>query len=108
MIVKLKRRSTRYRDLAVGQRYVVIGIEAVELRILNDHGRPYLYPCGLFQIVDLRVPDDWIQEAGDEGEQYAYPKSLKTPGFFEDFFDNNPKAVATFWRCVNRRLAQAS
>lgn len=108
MIVKLKRRNSRYRDLAVGQRYVVIGIEADELRILNDHGRPYLYPRNLFQVVDAREPDDWIHEVGDDGEQYAYPRSLNAPGFFEDFFDNSPKAVATFWRCVNGRLAQAS
>jgi hypothetical protein len=30
------------------------------------------------------------------------------PGFFEDFFDQKAKAVATFWRVVNHRLAAAS
>ena len=38
MIVKLKKRNARYRDLTFGQPYVVIGIEADELRILNDAG----------------------------------------------------------------------
>ena len=42
MIVKLKKRNLRYRDLTFGQPYVLIGIEADELRILNDAGRPYL------------------------------------------------------------------
>ena len=36
-------------------------------------------------------------ERGDEGERYAYPPPLNAVGFFEDFFDAKPKAVATLW-----------
>ena len=43
MIVRLQRKNTRYPDLTPGQDYVVIGIEADDLRILSDQGRPYLY-----------------------------------------------------------------
>jgi len=105
MIVKLKRKNSRYRDLTAGQNYVVIGIEADDLRILNDQGRPYLYPSRLFEIVDSRVPDDWITEYGDNHEQYAYPPSLNSVGFFEDFFDDDKKTVARFWQVVNKGLA---
>ena len=52
MTVKLRTRHARYRDLTPGQLYVVIGIEGDELRILNDAGRPYLYPPGLFKVLD--------------------------------------------------------
>jgi len=41
MIVKLKKKDSRYPHLTLGQAYVVIGIEADELRILNDAGRPF-------------------------------------------------------------------
>jgi hypothetical protein len=105
MIVKLKKRSARYRDLTYGESYVVIGIEADEFRILNDAGRPFLYPPRLFSIVDDREPADWVTEIGDEGERYSYPPPLNKPGFFEDFFDQKTRAVATFWRVLNRRLA---
>ena len=44
MIVKLKKKNSSYRDLTFGQPYVVIGIEADDFRILNDAGRPFLYP----------------------------------------------------------------
>ena len=108
MIVKLRRKNARYPDLMPGQPYVVIGIEADELRILNDQGRPYLYPVQLFEVVDPREPGDWVTEWGEEGERYAYPPPLNGCGFFEDFFDANPEAVATFWRVVNRRLATAT
>ena len=58
MIVKLRKKNTRYRDLTLGQEYVVIGVEADEFRILNDAGRPFLYPPRLFALVDSREPAD--------------------------------------------------
>jgi hypothetical protein len=47
-----------------------------------------------------------VKDHGDDGERYAYPAPLNDPGFFEDFFDNQPKAVKTFWHVVNQRLAK--
>ena len=105
MVVKLKKRNARYRDLTFGQRYVVIGIEADHFRMLNNAGSPFLYPPGLFLLVDAREPVDWVTEFGDEGERYAYPPPLNNAGFFEDFFDRKVKAVSTFWCVLNRRLA---
>lgn len=105
MIVRLKKPSARHRDLSTRQPYPVIGIEADDYRLLNDAGRPYLYPSRLFAVIDRREPPDWVTEFGDDGERYAYPPPLNKPGFFEDFFDDKPKAVSTFWRVVNDRLA---
>src|SRR3989442_4430428 len=104
MIVRLRQRSSRYPDLSPRQPYVVIGIEGDDFRILNDAGRPYLYPPRLFQVLDTGEPGDWVTDCGDSGERYAYPAPLNDPGFFEDFFDNRPKAVQTFWRVMNQRL----
>jgi len=105
MIVKLKKKNGRYRDLTFGQPYVVIGIEADDLRILNDAGRPFLYPPALFSLIDPKESGDWVTEFGDDGERYSYPPTLNKSGFFEDFFDEKTKAVATFWRVVNQQLA---
>jgi hypothetical protein len=105
MIVKLRRKNSRYPDLSPHQNYVVIGIETDDLRILNDRGRPYLYPVRLFDVVDPREPQNWIAELGDDGERYAYPPPLNDAGFFEDFFDDQKKAVAVFWQVVNQNLA---
>ena len=90
MIITLQQPTSNYPDLTFQQQYVVIGIEADDLRLLNDHGRPYrpyLYPHTLFEIVDPTEPQDWVTEFGDDGERYAYPPVLNSPGFFEDFFD---------------------
>ena len=105
MIVMLPKSNGQYPDLTPGQNYVVIGIEADDFRILNDHGRPYLYPRHLFSVVDSREPGDWISELGEDHERYANPEPLNSSGFFEDFFDNKEQAVTSFWRVVNQWLA---
>lgn len=104
MIVKLRQPVEAYQDLTYGQKYVLIGIEADDFRLLNDRGRPYLYPHHLFEIVDAQKPSDWVTETGEDGEIYAYPPMLNGVGFFEDFFDGVESAVSTFWRVVNQWL----
>ncbi len=108
MIVKLKQTNSDYPDLSITQHYVVIGIEADDLRIINDQGLPYLYPQEIFSIIDRAEPSDWIVEAGEDGERYAYPPRLNAPGFFEDFFDRKPEAVAAFWHIINSQLTLAA
>jgi len=56
-------------------------------------------------VIDSCEPDDWVTEFGEDGERYAYPLPLNTPGFFEDFFDAKKEAITTFWRAVNQCLA---
>jgi len=108
MIVKLRHKQARRPDLTPQQLYAVIGVEADDLRILNDQGRPYLYPSRLFEVVDLREPDDWVTECGEDGERYAYPPPLNAVGFFEDLFDGKSEAVVTFWKVANQRLANVA
>ncbi len=108
MIVEIRKRDATYQDLTPGQPYVVLGIEADDLRVLNDQGRPFLYPRKIWHVVDAREPNDWVSELGDENERYAYPPALNGRGFFEDYFDSKPEAVATFWRVMNRRLSAAA
>jgi hypothetical protein len=68
----------------------------------------FLYPPSLFLLVDPREPGDWITEFGADGERYSYPRALNSSGFFGDFFDQKARAVATFWRVINHRLAKGS
>jgi hypothetical protein len=108
MIVELRTADPSYPDLSPDQPYLVLGLEANDLRILNDQGRPYVYPREVFKVVDSREPEDWQSEVGDDNERYAYPPPLNAAGFFEDFFDGKLDAVATFWRVMNRRLSHAA
>jgi hypothetical protein len=95
MKVRFKTGHPKYRDLTPGNVYRVIGIEADQYRIMNDNGRPFLYPPTIFRIVDAHEPRQWRTWFGGDRERYSYPKDLQRPGFFEDYFDSNPKAMAT-------------
>lgn len=92
-----------YPDLTPGNGYRVIGIEADELRLMSDEGRPYLYPAGRFEVVDSREPSDWETVYGKEGERYSYPRPFGTPGFFEDYFDGDRRCAAA----LHKYLAEA-
>ncbi|MBP7052296.1 MAG: hypothetical protein KBE65_14885 [Phycisphaerae bacterium] len=108
MIVKLREESADFSDLTMDQPYFVIGIEADDYRILNDHGKPYLYPAHLFEVVDPHEPGIWVTEYGDDGERYSYPPELNEAGFFEDYFDGVGDALSKFWHVVNKRLSEAA
>lgn len=69
MIVKLKKKNSGYRDLTFGQSYVVIGVEADDLRILNDAGRPFLYPRNLFSMIDAVLEDSGLDAAMKKWDQ---------------------------------------
>jgi hypothetical protein len=68
MTVRLRRKNPRYRDLTSGVPCLVIGIEAGDFRLLNDAGRPYLYPQRLFEVIDDHEQDDWVTEYGEDRE----------------------------------------
>ncbi len=108
MIVKLKKEDPNYHDLTPDQPYFVIGIEADDYRILNDYGKPYLYPANLFDIIDYREPITWITQHGADGERYSYPSVLNEVGFFEDYFDGKNEALSRFWHVLNKHLAEAA
>ena len=108
MIVRLKAQDNDYPDLSIDHPYFVIGIESDDYRIINDYGKPYLYPSDLFTVVDATEPPDWVTEYGDEGERYSYPPKLNDVGFFEDYFDGKSKAISDFWHEVNQRLSHAA
>jgi hypothetical protein len=108
MIVKLKEKNLDYQDLTPDQPYFVIGIEADDYRILNDFGKPYLYPSHLFEVIDPREPSIWITEYGEDGERYSYPPVLNEAGFFEDYFDGKDDALSKFWHVINKRLSEAA
>jgi predicted transcriptional regulator len=108
MIVRLKEKNLDYLDLTPERPYFVIGIEADDYRILNDFGKPYLYPPNLFDVIEPREPSTWITEYGDDCERYSYPPVLNEAGFFEDYFDGKDRAVSWFWHVINKRLSELS
>jgi hypothetical protein len=98
----LRQAKVKYR-LTPGRVYEVIGIEADDLRIVDDDNEPVLIPSNLLDVVDATEPEDWVTEYGDERERYAYPAEIGEPGFFEDWHDGVPEAVRRFQEFLRRR-----
>ena len=90
-----------YASLTPGGEYEVIGIEADDLRLVNDCGEPVLYDPACFQVTDASEPPDWVSFV-DEGVRYAYPPGWDQPGFFEDWHDG----VAEVRRQFKEELAK--
>ena len=104
MKVKVKRgaHAGAYRDLSSDRVYAVLGIEADDFRLMNDDGKPFLFPAQMFDVVDPTESGDWVVTYGSDGEKYAYPPALSRVGFFEDYFDGLPAAIAAFNTAIPR------
>ncbi len=76
--------------------YEVIGIDHDSYRVIDEAGEPILYPKALFEIIDPLIPTFWIRKAYSSDEYYIDPPGLDKPGFYEDYFDGKPEAIATF------------
>lgn len=77
----------RFWSLTVGREYEVLGIEADDLRLLDDLGEPILFDAVCFELVDPVEPAFWVSAHGEAGERYAYPPDWGAPGFFEVWHD---------------------
>lgn len=108
MKVRFKQGRSKYTDLTPGNIYRVIGIEADHYRLMNDFGQPYLYLPRFFKRVDASIPSEWQTVRGEDGERYSYPAELMRPGFFEDYFDGNRKAMATLHRYLASTMTNPS
>ena len=106
MLVRFKGSQKKFPDLTRGNVYRVIGIEADDYRLMNDQGRPFLYPPRAFDLVDAKEPREWINFQAESGERYAYPPALGKPGFWEDYFDEKPAAVSRVRTYLHRLMSQ--
>ena len=90
--------------------YAVLAIEhlpgrVVAYRIATRQGTPALFEASLFAITDPRVDDAWVVQYKDSGEVELMPGLWSAPGFWEDFFDGNPRAVARYQEVVERAIS---
>ncbi|MFO0756332.1 MAG: hypothetical protein U0359_07555 [Byssovorax sp.] len=88
--------------LSPGAMYTVIGLDDEHFRVLNDRDEPVLYPKFLFDVVDSRVPKDWVRREDADGAYYVDPIECAIPGFYEDYFDGRPAAVAAFQAAMKK------
>lgn len=92
-----------FKDFTPERWYEVITIEQGDYRIIPDKVGPYLYPKEMFDIVDSQRPAEWIttyEEENGEILESAGPPALLERGFFDRYFQNDPKAILIFNRYI--------
>ena len=87
----------------VGREYQVLGILAdprgrVRVQVLDDDTSPSYWPAEMFEATDERLPDNWVARLDDRGVLRLAPASWLRAGFWEDYFDGRPDAMAQFER----------
>jgi hypothetical protein len=68
----------------------------ITIRILSDDGVPAMYDMGMFKIIDSNLDPDFVCKTYEDGDFALYPLSMSYLGFWEDFFNDEEKAIMTF------------
>lgn len=59
----------------------------VEFRVIEQTGRPAVWPAALFEMVDGAVPDGWEMTLGPDNSFTITYRAFARIGFWEEFFD---------------------
>jgi hypothetical protein len=99
--------------MSIGTDYVVMEILAgrghTEFRVLNpasSYDSLGIWDAAMFEIVRDQIPRCWVADLRD-GLLTLAPPEWHQPGFWEDYFDGVPAAVATYARLRAEILATA-
>ncbi|MFC5251668.1 hypothetical protein [Streptomyces nigrescens] len=102
--------------IRIGEEYPVLEITTTadrSLLRLPEHGynrgrreSPGLWDAAMFTVVVDRVPNCWVAQL-DDGRLTLAPPEWQRLGFWEEYFDDVPRAVAEYDRLRAKILAQA-
>jgi len=66
------------------------------LRLVGQEPTPTLYQPEMFEVVSPVIPSAWVITSPKPGCLSFQPEAWSRPGFWEEFFDREPEAVACF------------
>lgn len=87
--------------LTIGKIYIVLSIRTIperkaEFLLVSDDGGPALFDSVQFRTVSGEIPSNWVATVDEKGVVGLGPEKWTRPGFWEDYFDGVPEAVAEF------------
>jgi hypothetical protein len=97
----------------VGNEYIVLAIKAsnergVRFLLLSDHPRqPGWHDASDYDLVSDEVPSNWVIDVGAAGRSDAItiaPATWLEPGFFEDYWSEDPVRGAAAQEIFKREL----
>lgn len=87
--------------VTIGREYAVLELYATpdrrfSVRLDLEGQTPGLWDSEMFETTDPTIPSVWIAQLSDRGSLRLAPPRWLVPGFWEDYFDGEPDAVAAF------------
>ena len=68
-----------------------------QLRIASEEaGVPVLFDSVLFVTIDDRIPSSWVAQIEPDGALTVGPRRWLAPGFWEDYFNQVPRAIEIY------------
>jgi hypothetical protein len=84
----------------VGNVYHVLSISIspsqTRLCLIGDEPTPALFELDMFEIVSSTIPSVWVITSPKSGWFSLAPEPWSRPGFWEEFYDREPEAMACF------------
>lgn len=97
-----------------GKEYVVLEVVAapgrhIDFRVVTDDDArtPGLHSAEMFESVSSRVPSNWVIQVEKGGVVTIGPERWLRRGFWEDYFDQKPDAIAVYAEELDRVVAEA-
>jgi len=66
------------------------------LRLVGEEPAPALFEAEMFEVVSNAIPSAWVITMPKPGCLSIGPARWSRPGFWEEYFDRKPEAVACF------------
>lgn len=66
------------------------------LRLVGEESIPALFEPEMFEVASSTVPHTWVITSPKAGHFEIGPEAWAQPGFWEEYFDRKPEAVACF------------
>ena len=88
--------------LSVGRIYHVLSMNMddglpIKFQLIGNDGQtPAYHDANQFEVVTNNIPDGWVIDFVSNSHLRLSPKAWSAPGFWEDYFDGMPEAVALF------------
>jgi hypothetical protein len=99
--------------LTIGKMYDVLALAAtphgdILFRLVGDDDhRPGLFASSQFEIVDGRLPRCWSAMMRSDGSLQLGPQPWQRPGFWEEYFDDEPGAIAAYENAFSAIMEEA-
>lgn len=89
--------------LTIGKEYIVLAIEVRQNKVLfllasDSNKQPVLQDAIQFEVLSKKIPKSWQVASGVMELLTIGPETWQKPGFWEDCYDHEPKALDIYKR----------